>query len=102
MAQSHLANIEAGKIDPQVGTLRRIFQAMSCQLVIRPDPIKPIEEVLRRRARVVALKRLKQTMGTMALEKQAPEAELFKELLEKRTNEILSDKKERLWRGGDE
>ena len=35
--------------------------------------------------------------GTMALEEQAPEKEVFKQLLEKRTDEILGDPRERLW-----
>lgn len=102
IAQSHLAAIEKGKIDPQVGTIRRIFNAMSCDLVIRPAPAKPLGEVLRGRARGVALKRLKQTMGSMALEKQAPDPEMFRQLLEKRTDEILADKRGRLWAGNDE
>ncbi len=89
-------------MDPQVGTLRRIFEAMGCEVIVRPEPIKPIEEVLRGRARSVALKRLKQSMGSMALEQQAPQAELFRQLLEKRTDEILSDRRERLWDGEDE
>lgn len=95
--QSHLAQIEAGKIDLQVGTLKRIFEGLSCDLVIQPLPRKPLSEVLRGRARSVALKRLKQTMGTMALENQAPEKELFKRLLEKRTDDVLNDPRERLW-----
>lgn len=36
-------------------------------------------------------------MGTMALEGQAAEAETFRELLEKMTDEILSDPSEKLW-----
>lgn len=97
LPQSHLAQIEAGKIDLQVGTLKRIFEGLSCDLVIQPLPRKPLSEVLRGRARSVASKRLKQTMGTMALENQAPEKELFKRLLEKRTDDVLNDPRERLW-----
>jgi len=37
-------------------------------------------------------------MGTMALEEQAPEKEVFKKLLEKRTDEILRDPRDKLWR----
>jgi len=97
ITQPHLAGIESGKTDPQISTLRRIFEAMSCYLVLEPRPRKPIKEVLRGRARSVALKRSKQSMGTMALEHQAPEAEVFKQLLEKRTYEILTDRREKLW-----
>jgi predicted DNA-binding mobile mystery protein A len=97
ITQPHLAGIESGKTDPQISTLKRIFEAMSCDLVLEPRPRKPIKEVLRGRARSVALKRLKQSMGTMALEHQAPEADVFKQLLEKRTDEILTDRREKLW-----
>ena len=102
ITQPHLAGIESGKTDPQISTLKRIFEAMSCDLVLEPRPRKPIKEVLRGRARSVALKRLKQSMGTMALEHQAPEADVFKQLLEKRTDEILTDRREKLWRQPDE
>jgi predicted DNA-binding mobile mystery protein A len=98
ITQPHLAGIESGKTDPQIGTLKRIFEAMSCDLVLEPRPRKPIKEVLRGRARSLALQRLKQSMGTMALEHQAPEAEVFKQLLEKHTDEILTDRREKLWR----
>jgi hypothetical protein len=39
-------------------------------------------------------------MGTMALENQAPDEEVFRQLLEKRTDEILKDERERIWRTG--
>jgi len=102
VSQAHLAGIESGKTDPQIGTLKRIFQALSCDLVIQPRPTKPIQDLLRGRARSIALKRLKQSMGTMALEEQAPESEVFRQLLEKRTDEILSDRREKLWRQTDD
>ncbi len=95
--QAHLARIETGRIDPQISTLRRIFDGLSCGLIVEPCPRKPIKDLLRGRARAVALNRLKQAMGTMALEKQEPNAEMFKFLLEKQTDEILTDQRERLW-----
>lgn len=97
ISQPHLAAIESGKIDPQLSTLRRIYQGLSCDLIVEPCPKKPLEELLRGRARAVALKRLKQATGTMALEGQAPDREVFLKLLEKRTDEILNDPRERLW-----
>ena len=98
ITQANLAGIESGKVDPRVSTLQRIFNGLSCQLRVEPQPKKPLEEILRGRARAVALTRLKKTMGTMSLEAQAPDKELFKKLLEKRTEEILQDSREKLWR----
>lgn len=97
ITQANLAAIESGKTDPRVSTLQRIYKALSSNLSLEPIPKKPLEETLRDRARAMALKRLKKTMGTMALEEQAPDKEIFQKLLEKRTDEILRDPRERLW-----
>ena len=64
ITQPNLAGIESGKVDPRVSTLQRIFNGLSCHLRVEPQPQKPLEEILRGRARAVALKRLKKTMGT--------------------------------------
>ncbi|GKS57146.1 transcriptional regulator [Nitrospira sp.] len=98
ISQPHLAGIESGRVDPQLSTLRRICDGLACDLVVEPRPRKPLKELLHGQARSVALARLKQTMGTMALENQAPDEELFEKLLERRTSEILNDKRERLWK----
>lgn len=102
ITQANLGAIESGRVDPQLSTLRRIYQGLSCNLSVEPRPQKPLGEVLRGRARAIALRRLKHTMGTMALEDQAPDKETFRQLLEKRTDEILSDRRERLWRKNDD
>ena len=98
ITQANLVTIESGKADPRVSTLQRIYRRLSCHLSVEPRPQKPLEEILRGRARAIALKRLKKTMGTMALEEQAPEKEMFKKLLEKRANDILYNPREKLWR----
>jgi len=95
--QSHVVKIESGKGDLQISTLKKVFHALSCDLLLEPIPQKPLGEILRGRARDVALRRLKQSMGTMALEDQAPEGDFFRQLLEKKTDEILSDRREKLW-----
>lgn len=98
ITQANLVAIESGKVDLRVSTLQRIYEGLSCHLSLEPRPKKSLEEVLRGRARAIALQRLKKTMGTMALEGQAPEKEVFRKLLEKRTDEILADPREKLWR----
>ena len=102
LPQSHLAAIEGGKVDPQVRTLQRIFDALSCDTVLAPKPRLPLDQVLRSRAREIALKRLNHSVGTMALEEQAPDPDLFLKLIEKRTDEILNDHTEKLWNRPDE
>jgi len=98
ITQANLVAIESGKVDPRVSTLQRIYKGLSCHLSVEPRPQKPLEEILRGRARAVALKRLKKTVGTMALEEQAVGKEIFEKLLEKRTDQILHNPREKLWR----
>ena len=97
ITKANLIAIESGKADPRVSTLQKIYKGLSSNLSVEPLPQKPIEEILRGRARAVALKRLKKTMGTMAMEEQAPEKDVFRKLLEKKTDEILRNPRERLW-----
>lgn len=96
ITQANLVRIEAGKVDPQVSTIRRIYQALSCDLTLEPVLQKPLEQLLRDRARAIALRRLKHTMGTMALEQQAPDKEAFTALLEKQTDDILRSPRKRM------
>lgn len=49
MPQSHLAKIETGKVDVQLSTLRRIFRAMSCELVLVPKFQKSPQAVIAER-----------------------------------------------------
>ena len=96
ITQANLAAIESGKVDPRVGTLGRIYKGLSCSLSVEPHPDKPLEDILRARARVLAFKRLQNTMAF--LEEQAPDQEIVRKLLEKQTDEILHNPRERLWR----
>lgn len=96
ITQPNLAAIESGKVDPQVSTLQRIYQGLSCNLSVEPRPQKPLEEILRGRARAIALKRLKHTMGTMALENQVPGEEVFEQLLRKRTDDLLRSRRKHM------
>ncbi len=97
VTQPHLAAIESGKVDPQIRTLRRIFDALWCDITIMPRPKADIKEVLRNQARLIARKRLKRVVGTMAMEGQVADTDVFDLVLEKRVDEVLNDPSERLW-----
>ncbi|MCG3205536.1 MAG: hypothetical protein KCHDKBKB_02258 [Elusimicrobia bacterium] len=98
ISQAHLTAIETGKIDPQLSTVSKIFAALTAKTIIKPQLQKPISEILKARAGVIALKRLKRGMGTMALEDQAPDSDVFRHLLDKERDEILNDARVHLWR----
>lgn len=97
ITRANLVAIELGKADPRVSTLRRIYQGLSCNLQVAPHPQKPIEKILRVRARAIAQKRLEEEMGTLGPE-DSPDKKMVKKLLKKRTEEVLHDPRERLWR----
>ncbi|MFC1522793.1 helix-turn-helix domain-containing protein, partial [Elusimicrobiota bacterium] len=40
LPQSYIANIEAGKVDIRLNTLKKIFNALSCDLLLLPKPLK--------------------------------------------------------------
>jgi len=56
--QAHIARIESGQVDLQWSSLERLFKALSCQpaLSIRPD--ESLEEILERRIRLTAHRRV--------------------------------------------
>ena len=97
VTQPHLAGIERGRIDPQIKTLRRIFDALSCDLTITPQPKTDIQQILLDQARRIARERLQRVAGTMAMEGEGAAPEIFEQVLERRAAEILNDPGERLW-----
>jgi transcriptional regulator with XRE-family HTH domain len=96
MTQPHLAAIEMGRVDPQVGTLRRLFAALQCRISIRPVPEITLEQQLRTRAKRVALEELERSFGRISLQKIGAEARVFQRLLDKKTEEIMHDRRVRL------
>ncbi len=97
ITRANLLAIELGKADPRISTLQRIYQALSCQLRPEPHPQKPLEKIIRGRAREIAKFRLDRVVGAMAREGQAPDKKQYKKILKKRTEEILQDPRARLW-----
>lgn len=47
--QSHIARIESGEGDVQLGTLRKLFDAMFCDLLVLPRPRKRPSDALAER-----------------------------------------------------
>lgn len=54
LPQAHIARIEAGRIDPQLGTLRRVFDALLCDLVVAPRARQRSGDALAERASLKA------------------------------------------------
>ncbi|MBI4679110.1 MAG: helix-turn-helix domain-containing protein [Elusimicrobia bacterium] len=97
LPQSHVAKIESGKVDIQVGTLRRIFRALSCGLVLAPKPGKDLGQMVREQARKAAVQRVRRVAGTMAMEKQRPEEGMIEELIRAEAERLLRKRSSAIW-----
>lgn len=97
LTQSHIANIENGKVDVQLTTLRRIFKALFCHLVVAPQPLGELDQIIREQARKAALKRVRRVAGTMAMEQQRPEEDMLEELVKAETELLLQKPSSEIW-----
>lgn len=97
MAQSQVARIEKGKVDLQVGTLRRLLEALDCRLIVAPLPKKSVEDTVRAQAEKAARKKVSRVTGTMALEKQRPDDRLIEELVRAETEKLLRARSSEIW-----
>jgi predicted DNA-binding mobile mystery protein A len=77
----------------ELATLRRVAEALDCTLVYALVPQKPLETMVRDRARIFARRRRAPIEHTMLLEDQA----VSEKDAEKRLDEILRDTNPRLF-----
>lgn len=89
IAQSTIARIENGQLEPTEKILRKLLISMECDMLIVPLPRHFPDDILRAKAEKIAKKRIKYLEGTMALEKQKPEKKWLDEMIEKETEELL-------------
>jgi len=97
LPQSHIAKIEKGKGDIQLDTLRHIFAAMVCRLVVAPQPETDLDGIVRKQARNAALKRVRRLAGTMAMEEQRPEEDMLEALVRAETEKLLEKRSSEIW-----
>lgn len=81
----------------QLGTLRKLAEAMGCRLVYAVVPPKPLAEIRRDRARQIAERVIKRTAHSMRLEGQGISDEAERRQLENLIDQILADDPKTLW-----
>ncbi len=94
--QSTLSRVEQSKGDATLSTLKKIMNALSCDVVLVPILRESIDVQRRKQARRVAEKHIRYLQGTMSLEKQEPDARFFEALLKEKEEELLHSKT-KLW-----
>ncbi|MBI3041922.1 MAG: mobile mystery protein A [Betaproteobacteria bacterium] len=94
-----LAKIERGEQAGTVSlnTLKRVAQALDCDLVYALVPRKPLRQKLRDRAEEIARRRLARVSHSMSLEAQQVSGKARDRQLELLTREILEKRPRDLW-----
>ena len=95
--QSTISKIESGRLQPNVATLQKILNSIECDLLITAVPRESSETTRRNQAMAKARKKIQYIQGTMSLEKQEPNQELLKELIEEEIKDLLDSSGPKLW-----
>jgi predicted DNA-binding mobile mystery protein A len=99
MAPQSIEGIQKSEINGAIKleTLRKVANAMGCQLVYAIVPLKPLEEIRRDRAVEVAGKALERVSHSMHLEAQGLGAKEEQRALDREVEKLLSGSARRLW-----
>ncbi len=95
--QATISRLESSKTTPNLSTLKKVLNAISCEIVIVPLPTVSIDSIRRKQARRVAEKQIRYLHGTMSLEKQEPDPKLIEELIKDKEEELLRSPGNKLW-----
>jgi len=97
LKQTQISRIEKGLSNPGVETLKKICDALFCDLLIIPIPKQDLDSIKQRVAKKVAKKRIDYIHGTMSLEKQSPDSEMINEMLRQEEQSIINNFESKLW-----
>ena len=97
LSQPHVALIEKGKQDLKLRTLERLLKALHSDLVILAKPNAPLESLIDQQAGKIAKKRVDEVLGTMALEKQQPDASTVESMIQEEKERLLRRPSSELW-----
>ncbi len=99
MAPQSIEDIQKSEVSGAIKleTLRKMANAMGCQLVYAIVPLKPLEEIRRDRAVEVASKALERVSHSMQLEAQGLGAKEEKRALDREVEKLLAGSARRLW-----
>ena len=78
-------------------TLKRLAEALNCELVYAFVPRKPLQEILRDRATEVARRQIAPVSHSMKLEDQGVSSESERNALNRRISRLLSGNLKKLW-----
>ncbi len=95
--QSSIVRIESGRLDPNISTLKKIADAMECDVVVTIVPRSSLKATLEAQAKKKAQQKIRYLHGTMSLEDQAPNQKLLKVLFDEEVQSLLDSSGSELW-----
>lgn len=95
--QSSVVRIESGHFDPNISTLKKIVEAMECDLLVTIVPRTDLKTTRENQAKRKAEQKIRYLHGTMSLEKQSPNQKLLKELHDEEVKNLLDSPRSALW-----
>jgi len=93
--QSTISRIESGVLNPNIDTLNKLFEALSCSLIITANPHEDFEKIKLKQAYKQAKRKVNYLLGIMALEEQKPDQKFIEAQIEEEKNKLLNSKE--LW-----
>ena len=102
LSQPRIHAIERAEVDGTItmNTLRKVAEALDCELVYAFIPREGLEAMRQQQARSVAEKLMDRVSHTMALEKQEVSKETTEFQLQELINELLNEHPKKLWEVG--
>jgi predicted DNA-binding mobile mystery protein A len=97
ITKQQVIKIESGAVEPRLKTLRALYEALGCEMVVLPVARVPLDEVLSRRATKAAKEKINQVLGTMALEAQPVSKPVQEELVDRERDRLLKNPSSVLW-----
>ena len=99
VSQPRVVTIEKAEKNASItlDSLERAARAMDCRVVYALVPIKPLDDLVKERARIVAKKRLQSAQHSMALEAQSVEKSDEEEQLKNLGERLTKEAGAKLW-----
>lgn len=98
--QSTIARVELGNNKTNISTLKKILDALDCDLIVTVVPREDLETIQKKQARAKAERKIQYLHGTMSLEQQSPSQKLLTKLIEEEEKKLLDSSGSGLWEDG--
>ena len=97
VTQPFIAKLERGTSEISTATLKKIFGALYCEVIIVALPLVDMDEIIEKQAEIRAKKKIQYLKGTMALEKQLPKRSMIKTLMNQEKKKLLEEQTSEIW-----